>query len=207
MPAGNMRTPSDTGYTGKYVRTFDKGGTVGHEQYFRRAYGPSYRVWTGEVTLATAISRNAIVTLWHPATQTTSVYIQKIMLHMRVGHTAGNLHIKTQFISGENATPGGTVINPQQLNRGNPNSGLTIRQSPAVPTRVGNLIDDYTKMAAALSGGADDSSYSLYRADEAESIELRAGQAEGVEISADIIAALTGAPILVIGVEYTEETP
>lgn len=194
--------------TGKKLRTNTRtvGADTVHEQFIRRTPDTTYRTFTGEITVGTAIARTSVVTLWHPSTMTATVKVTKIMLHMRVGHTAGTFHVKSQFVTGENATPGGTLLTPQSLNRGSAASGLTVRQAPAAPTRAGQLLDDYMKMAAALSGAVQDSSYNLFKSEDgSEGITLRGGQAEGLEVSTDVLAALTGAPILVVGVEWTEE--
>ena len=205
MPDSFVQLPPDG--TGKKLRTNEKtvGADVVHEQYMRLSTPPTYRAFTSEITISTAIARTSMVTIWHPSTATVTCRITKINLHSRISHTAGNWHVKTCFITGENTTPGGTSLTSQPVNRGSVASALIVRQSPAVPTRLTPLLDDYTKMAAALTGGLPDAMFPLYRAEDAEPITLRSGVAEGIEVSSDVIATLTGSPIVVIGLEWTEE--
>lgn len=192
--------------TGSKLRTEQRviGANTIEEQYVRESVSPTYRVFTGEITMGLTAVRTPVITLWHPSASSVTARIKRIMMHMRVGHTAGTLHVKTQFITAENGTPGGTTLTPQQMNRASAASALTVRQAPAAPTRTGQLLDDYTKTAVAITGGVEQSSYVLYKS-EGESITLRGGIAEGIEVSTDTLAALTGAPIFVLGVEWTEE--
>lgn len=171
--------------------------------------GSHYRAITPEITLATAVGQNRIATLFHPSTVSGLIYrVKKITLHFKAKHTVGVGQYKVIFISAENATPGGTQVTPQALNRGAAASGALFRSAPTgTPLSSGQAMIGYTSSLAAITGGVTDMMLPLYTAetDKAQAMELRAGQAEGIMIYQDVTSILTTAPIVACEVEWSEE--
>ena len=172
---------------------------------------PAYQVVTGEITSGTAVAVANPLTIWHPVTLTKDVFITEIGVNVRIVQTAGTYAFELSFISAEAATPGGTTLTPQQLDRSQPASGLTVRQSPTgAPTLTGQI---FQRAAQALPAAAvpQISNYDgivVYRArdldDYSDAILLRNGQAEGIVIRQNIITTLSTAPVFSVYARYVE---
>lgn len=172
-------------------------------------YRPTYQVVTTEITSATATGVKENLTLWHPNTVTKDVFILEIGVNTRVVQTAGTFAWELQFISAENATPGGTTITAQPLNLGDAASGLTIRQVPTgAPTPTGQVFQRaaYPLPAAAtpFSGPSSEATILFQAITPDDAIQLRSGVSEGLRITQNIAATLTAAPVFTIYARYIE---
>jgi hypothetical protein len=186
----------------QHVMDVDETGTVLGER-------PAYQILSGEITSATTVGVKENLTLWHPATLAKKVLILEIGANIRVNQTAGTYGWELQFISAEAGTPGGTVVTPQPLNRGLAASGLTVRQVPTgAPTVAGSIFQRSSfPLPAAAAPMISQEGYILFRTVGPrleDAIELRSGQAEGLRISQNVLAALTTAPIFSIWVKFLE---
>ena len=168
---------------------------------------PFYSVDCADVTLATAVGQKSISYIWHPNTITKTYSIYEIWMHMQTSHTAGNWIAKAGFISAENATPGGSTQTILPHNRGSAGSLGTYRYNANAPTRVSGFHRGVRKGAAALTGGLQDAYIRIFSSIESrvEPLTLRAGQTEGLEIYQDIISTLTTAPVVAVGMMWSEE--
>lgn len=174
-------------------------------------HAPGYQVVTTEITSATTTGVKENLTLWHPAASTKNVYIVEIGANLRVVQTAGTFAWELQYISAENGTPGGTILTVQPLNLADAASGLTVRQVPTgAPTTSGAIFQraSFPLPAAATPYTGGPEGFIVFRAEDrdnfTDAIQLRSGQAEGLRISQNVIAAITTAPIFTLYVKYVE---
>lgn len=168
---------------------------------------PSYQVVTGEITSALTVGVKENLTLWHPSSVEKDVLIVEIGVNLRVAQTAGTFAWELQFISAENATPGGTALTPQPLSHGDAASGLVARQVPTgAPTVSGEVFQRAAfPLPAAAAPWVGYDGFVLFRArDLGEAIVLGNAQAEGLRITQNVIAALTTAPVFSIFARYIE---
>lgn len=174
-------------------------------------HAPGYQIVTTEITSTTTTGVKENLTLWHPATSTRNVYIVEIGVNLRVVQTAGTFAWEMQYITAENATPGGTTLTTQPLNRADAASDLIIRQVPTgAPTVTGSVFQraSYPLPAAATPYTGGPEGFIVFRAEDrdnfTDAIQLRSGQAEGLRITQNIIAALTTAPVFTVYVKHVE---
>lgn len=173
---------------------------------------PGYQVVTTEITSATTTGIKELLTLWHPNTLLKDAFILEIGINFRIVQTAGTFGFELQFISAENATPGGTTLTPQPFNRGDAASGLTVRQVvTGAPTVTGSIFQRATfPLPAAASPMVTFDGFIVFscedRVNYSDAIQLRNGQSEGLRISQDIAAALTTAPIFTAYAKYVERS-
>lgn len=171
---------------------------------------PSYQAVTGEITSGVAVATAQSLTLWHSATFVKDVFIIEIGANVGVQHTAGRFAFELQYIVAEAATPGGTQLSPQALDRGLAASGLTVRQLPAQPSNTGAVFQRAVQApaAAATPQGTNYDGVVIYRAkdldDYSDAIKLRNGVAEGLTVRQNIITALTTAPVFSVYARWVE---
>ncbi len=153
-----------------------------------------------EITLATTTGVKEIVTIWHPSTVAKDFHIFEIRAAVRTATTAGSAVSELQFMSAEAATPGGTLLAPQSTYNRTVASEAVVRQVPAAPTVVGNIVQrrQFTQNAVTYE-------VPIWQASTLdEVIRLRGGQAEGLRITVNVLSALTGAPILHLWARWLE---
>lgn len=174
-------------------------------------HAPGYQVVTTEITSATTVGVKENLTLWHPAATAKNVYIVEIGANIRVVQSVGTFAWELQYISAENGTPGGTTITAQPLNLGDAASGLTTRQVPTgAPTVSGQIFQraSFPLPAAATPYTGGPEGFIIFRAEDrdnfTDAIQFRSGQAEGLRISQDVLAAITTAPVFTLYVKYVE---
>lgn len=171
---------------------------------------PFYQAVTTEITSATTTGTKENLTLWHPNTVTKDVFIVEIGVNVRVVQTAGTFAWEMQYISAENATPGGTTITAQPLKMSDAASGLVIRQvATGAPTVTGQMIQRAGfPLPAAGTPFVQPDAFLLFTATDrqgfSDALILRNGQSEGLRITQNIIAALTTAPVFTVYVKYVE---
>ncbi len=165
-----------------------------------------YGFSTGEVTLAVGAGTQEILTIFKTAAVTEVVQLLELRWHPAgVPITAGRAAFGFQFITAEAATPGGTVITPQPMNRGNvlPANVTTRQVVTGVPTVTGQLFNrrpllsfpNVTGTMPGISQPGSEDGQRIYDAAKQGAIVLRGGQAEGIRVSLNVVAALTGAQI------------
>jgi hypothetical protein len=155
--------------------------------------------------LATTVGEKPVVTFWHPATSTKTIYIWEINIYIAVAPTAGTFALVEQFISAENGVPAGTQLTPQPFNRADAASDLVVRTTPALPTKVGQLLSTQFRAAGAVTADHWTSRIPvLAAADTNDPVVLRAGVAEGFYVYANVLTALTGAPQFLVEAFYEE---
>lgn len=174
-------------------------------------HAPGYQTVTTEITSATTTGVKENLTLWHPAASLHNVYIVEIGANLRVVQTVGSFAWEVQYINAENATPGGTTLTGQPLNRGDAASDLIVRQVPTgAPTTTGQVFQraSFPLPAAATPYTGGPEGFIVFRAEDrdnfTDAIQLRSGQAEGLRITQNILAAITTAPVFTLYVKYVE---
>lgn len=171
---------------------------------------PSYQAVTGEITSGVAVATAQLMTVWHPSNLAKDAFIIEIGANVGVQHTAGRFSFDLQYISAENATPGGTTVTAQPLDRALSVSGLVVRQAPAAPTTIGQVFQRAAQgpATAATPQGTNYDGVVIYRAkdlnDYSDAIKLRNGVAEGLTVRQNIITALTTAPVFSVYARWVE---
>jgi hypothetical protein len=170
---------------------------------------PGYQVVTPEITAPTAIGVTRPLQLWHPSSLAKDVFITEIGVNIAgAAITAGRYAWELSFISAESAT--GTVITPQQMNRGDAASGLTVRQAVTAETLTGQIFQRATSgpMVAATPNITQYDGVVIFRSKDvdaySDAITLRNGQAEGLLVRLNIIATLTGVAIFTAYCRFIE---
>jgi hypothetical protein len=173
---------------------------------------PAYQVVTPEITSGTTVAVARPLQLWHPATLAKDVFILEIGANIGVQHAAGRFAFEIEFITAESAT--GTVIttNAQQVNRGDPATGLTIRHSVTGETAAAAGVFQRAVQApftqSTNTAGTNYDGVVIYRAkdldDYSDALLLRNGQAEGILVRENILSALTTAPIFSVYARWVE---
>lgn len=168
---------------------------------------PSYQVVSNEITsaLTTGVKQN--LSLFHPKSSKRDVLITEIGVNVRIVQTAGTFAWELDFISAENGTPGGTQRTPQPLN-GGPASELVVREVvTGAPTGTGAKIQRASfPLPAAATPFVQPEGFIIFRAqDEDERILLPAGADRGINVTQNVLAALTTAPVFSVYVRFIEQ--
>jgi len=172
----------------------------------------TFRAISVEVTLGTAVGQKSIAYLWHPSASALVYKIWKVWLWYKTKDTAGTQNFNLNFITAENGTPGGTVetrVPHDRADTADATANAAYRSGAALPTRVAGLLESMPQLTGALTVSAlylervvlFDANDSLTK----KPIILRASQAEGLEVYQDVLTTLTTAPIVRVGMEWTEE--
>jgi len=147
------------------------------------------------------------LTLWHTSANATPVHIRRITISCTSGTVPNGNSVawKVRHITAENGTPGGTTITASPVDRGDAASTLTgangtIRSLPAAPTAASG------SALAEWSLGIDPATFVWEATAHGKPIELRASNAEGLEIRYDIAGTLTLGILYTVTVEWTEGT-
>jgi hypothetical protein len=156
---------------------------------------------SAEITLATTTGIKELVTLFHPATEAKSYYVTFVEVFNSVAQTAGRAVFELQFITAEAGTPGGTQVTPQCISDRTASSAALVRSGvTAAPTTAGQVF--------ARRGSTGTTAFQPHRVFEPttfeDCIKLRGGQAEGIRFTANVMAAITGAPIYTVRVRWIE---
>lgn len=153
---------------------------------------PVYVTTTNGIATASTISRTrlSMIYLWHTAANTKRIEILRIALSDGAGTstsiTTAHCDWAINFITAENATPGGTLQTAEQLDPGDPASSLTgangaIRVQAAAPTR--NAADLYFMAIGNITLTGSDQHTLFDMTISGKPIVLRAGVNEGLEIN------------------------
>lgn len=170
---------------------------------------PAYQVVTAEITLATTVGVKECLNLWHPSSLTKDVFILEIGVNLGVPFTVGRMAYEISFTSAIGT--GGATVTPQQLNRADPASGLEARVVKTGGGTLAGAIFQRATQAPASAANPNSTNYDgivVYRAkdldDYSDAILLRNGVAEGLNVQANVLTALTGAPIITVYARYVE---
>ncbi|HLG26316.1 MAG TPA: hypothetical protein VI423_00860 [Paenisporosarcina sp.] len=136
--------------------------------------------------------------LFKPAASTRRVEIVRIHITF-AGGTGGSYKLSANYITAENAVPGGTVTPTLAKDRGDPSSDLiTCSAATGAPTRItGDL----------LTWGVDGSDYGqiVWEASPWEKpFILRPNLAEGIEIKSSVLTTILTAPTVAVSIDWME---
>jgi hypothetical protein len=159
---------------------------------------------SAELTLPTAAAAAQQFSIFHAVGTTQETQLLELRWHPSgVPVTAGKAVWQFQYITAENATPGGTAVTAQELNRGSALSGtLTLRSQPTgAATTTGQIFGrvpllnfpNVTGTMPGLSQPVGVDAQRIWNAQEQGAIVMRASTAEGLMLSLNVTSALTGA--------------
>jgi hypothetical protein len=172
----------------------------------RAGTGTTYSASRGgrtEGITTAAAAQSSLAYLLHPnAAASTLVYRLKRVLLSWAGGAGGAYTLNGDFITAENATPGGTLITPQPHSPKNPASSAIYRSAATgAPTRSGGS----PIFSLSLSGGATGSYEWLARPDDQPILLHQAQTAmEGFEVYALVNEALSSSPRFGVVFEWEE---
>lgn len=158
--------------------------------------GPSGSVTTG--TAANAVA--SVGYLFHPASVTKRYQLIKILLSWN-GGSGGSYTIRLTRITGENATPGGSLLTPAAHDPADTSMAVFRGGATGAPTR--DAVDAYS---LTISGGAT----GMFEINAAEVFDgkgysMRAGFAEGWEIRTVVAGPMTTGAAVGAVLVWTEE--
>jgi hypothetical protein len=172
---------------------------------------PSYQVVTAEITAGTSTGITRPLQLWHPATLAKDVFVFEIGANIGVPQTAGRFAFELEFVTAESATGSLITANVQQGNRGDPATGMTIRQSVTAETAAAAGVFQRAAQAPASSTVQSSVNYDgvvIYRAKDlanySDALTLRNGVAEGILVRHNILSTLTTAPVYSVYARWIE---
>jgi hypothetical protein len=159
---------------------------------------------SGAVSTGTAANTNtSVLYLWHPNTSHSGVKVRRIVLSWG-GGSGGTFSIRIARITGENATPGGTLINVNPYDSSDAATACTVRKgATGAPTRV---TDD---VACYVQPGAGSGTLILPFTDElftgCKSLSCSPAVGEGWEIRTVVESAMTTAAQVGAEIVYSED--
>lgn len=166
-------------------------------------YSNIYSFSTGELTLATATGTKEMLTVFHTSSDANNIQLLELRWHPTgTAITAGRAIWEYQYITAENGTPGGTSITPQPMHRGNTfPANINIRQGvTGAPTTTGQVFGRRSAINMPVAANQvilaqldSESGARIWDAAKQGACFLRGGTAEGVRVTLNILATLTGA--------------
>lgn len=180
------------------------GQGAGTPIYTTPAYSANfmYSFSTAELTMATATGVKEILTIFKANTVSENVFLLKLNWYPTgTPITAGRAVFENQYITAENGTPGGTAVTPQTLNRGitlpaNINLRAVVTGAPTTTGQVFGRIPllSFPNTTGTLPAIAQPViSTPIWDATTQGPIMLRGGQTEGLRVTLNVLATLTGA--------------
>lgn len=154
------------------------------------------------VTTASAVATGtsvgtvtSVCTLWHAASSQRTVHVHHLELHGSAG-ASGVYDIRIHRISADGT--GGTLRTPAPLNTSNRAAEVSLRAAPTgAPTRGAQFYCD-------PMSGAEEIDVHIESHDGAQPITLRAGVAEGIEISTAVMKNMSSAAEICVNILFTE---